>query len=215
VRDLERLDDHARLVFATTYLAGLSRAPLGSLSKSELDYLAFVSLVDAGVVSVDSPTFDLAQLLEVTPAKVSAFVYAYRVRTQSSTNLLDDLADAIVIVSLPADGNVVLNIEDRYWRETLVSRLKAVGVYTDTSFNRERVTVPAAKFAHVLTAVFGERAKGLAKKLAAERRHTVGVDIVELLTGLPAATLRAGVTSGVTSLGTATVGALLTWAGLH
>ncbi len=146
----------------------------GALSKSELDYLAFVSLVDAGVVSIDAPAFELAQLLEVTPAKVSSFVYAYRVRTQSPANLLDDLANAIVLVALPADGNVVLNVEDRYWRETLISRLKAVGVYTDTSFNRERVTVPATKFAHVLTAVFGERAKGVSKRLAAERRHNAG-----------------------------------------
>ena len=211
MRDLENLDDGSRLLFARSYLTGLSRAPLGSLSKSELDYLAFVSLVDAGVVSVDAPAFELAQLLEVTPAKVSAFVYGYRVRTQSQESLLDDLANAIVIVSLPPDGNVVLNVEDRYWRETLISRLKAVGVYTDTSFNRERVTVPATKFAHVLTAVFGERARGLSKKLGAERRHNAGVDILELLAGLPAATL----TAGVSSVGTATVGALLAWAGLH
>jgi hypothetical protein len=211
LRDLENLDDPGRLLFAKTYLAGLAGAPLGSLSKSELDYLAFVSLVDAGVVSVDAPAFELAQLLEVTPAKVGSFVYAYRVRTQSPENLLDDLANAIVIVSLPADGNVVLNVEDRYWRETLISKLKAVNVYTDTSFNRERVTVPAAKFAHVLTAVFGDRAKGLAKKLAAERRHNAAVDILELLAGLPAATL----TAGVSTVGTATVGALLVWAGLH
>ena len=211
MRDLENLDDRSRLLFAESYLAGLSRAPLGSLSKSELDYLAFVSLVDAGVISVDAPAFELAQLLEVTPAKVSAFVYGYRVRTQSQENLLDDLANAIVIVSLPPDGNVVLNVEDRYWRETLISRLKAVGVYTDTSFNRERVTVPATKFAHVLTAVFGERAKGLSKKLSAERRHNAGVDILDLLAGLPAATL----TAGVSTVGTVTVGALLGWAGLH
>jgi hypothetical protein len=147
----------------------------------------------------------------VTPAKVSAFVYAYRVRTQSPSTLLEDLADAIVLVSLPDDGNVVLNVEDRYWRETLISRLKAVGVYTDTSFNRERVSVPAVKFAHVLTAVFGDRARGLSKKLAAERRHNSGVDILELLASLPAAT----VTAGVSTVGTATVGALLAWAGLH
>ena len=211
MRDLESLDDRRKLLFASRFLAGLSRAPLGSISKSELDYLAFVSLVDAGVVSVDTPAFELAQQLEVTPAKVSTFVYQYRVRTQSPTTLLDDLGNAIVIVALPPDGNVVLNVEDRYWRETLISRLKTVGVYTDTSFNRERVTVPAAKFAHVLSRVFGERAKGLSKKLAAERRHNAGVDILELLAGLPAAT----VTAGVSTVGTATVGALLTWVGLH
>jgi hypothetical protein len=211
VKDLAHVANAAKLRFATTYLAGLAGAPLGSLSKSELDYLAFVSLVDAGVVSTDAPAFELAQLLEVTPAKVGSFVYAYRVRTQSPETLLDDLANSIVIVSLPADGNVVLNVEDRYWRETLISKLKAVNVYTDTSFNRERVTVPASKFAHVLTALFGERAKGIAKKLAAERRHNAAADILELLAGLPAATL----TAGVTTAGTATVGALLAWAGLH
>jgi hypothetical protein len=211
VRDLENLDDRRRLLFASAYLSGLSRAPLGALSKSELDYLAFVALVDAGVVSVDAPAFELAQQLEVTPSKVSTFVYQYRVRTQSPETLLDDLANAIVLVSLPADGNVVLNVEDRYWRETLIARLKAVGVYTDTSFNRERVTVPADRFAHVLTRVFGERAKGISKKLAAVRRQHAGADILELLSGLPAATL----TAGVSTVGTATVGALLAWVGLH
>jgi hypothetical protein len=211
VRDLESLDDRRKLLFASTYLTGLSRAPLGSLSKSELDYLAFVALVDADVVSINAPAFELAQQLEVTPAKVSTFVYQYRVRTQSPATLLNDLADAIVLVSLPPDGNVVLNVEDRYWRETLIARLKTAGVYTDTSFNRERVTVPADRFAHVLTKVFGDRAKGLAKKLAAERRRNAGEDILTLLTGLPAATL----TAGVSTVGTATVGALLAWAGLH
>jgi hypothetical protein len=211
VRDLESLDDHRKLLFASTYLTGLSRAPLGSLSKSELDYLAFVALVDADVVSINAPAFELAQQLEVTPAKVSTFVYQYRVRTQSPATLLNDLADAIVLVSLPPDGNVVLNVEDRYWRETLIARLKTAGVYTDTSFNRERVTVPADRFAHVLTKVFGDRAKGLAKKLAAERRRNASEDILELLAGLPAATL----TAGVSTVGTATVGALLAWAGLH
>ena len=45
----------------------------------------------------------------------------------------------------------------------------------------------------------------------AEQVRSAGVDILELLAGLPAATL----TAGVSTVGTATVGALLAWAGLH
>lgn len=136
----------------------ISRAPLGGVPKSELDYKIFVALIRSGYIHVDAPVFETAQLLQVTPAKVNALTYSYRMRIQTEQGLLAELAAAIVVVAHAIERQCCFHFEDRFWRDTLIAHLKRAHVYTDTSFNRERVTVSSEKFVNVLESVFPDNA---------------------------------------------------------
>ncbi|WP_141688829.1 hypothetical protein [Pseudarthrobacter enclensis] len=205
---LKSLSEPAKLAFANSVLAEVSRAPLGGIGKSELDYIIFVGLLRAGYISIDSPVFETAQLLQVTPAKVNALMYSYRMRTQKDLGVLAELAAAIDVVAIHLDGNVILNVEDRYWRDTLIARLKRAGVYTDTSFNRERVSVGSDRFVEVLELVFAENAQGLREAVEAERKRNAKSNLVSIIRTLPGKA--AG--SAAAKAGSLTLSALFTWA---
>lgn len=208
MESLKTLSNEEKLAFAVSLLAEISRAPLGGIPKSELDYIVFVALLRAGYIRVDSPVFETAQLLQVTPAKVNALVYSYRLRTQTELGVLTELAAAIVVVAIPLDGNVVLNVEDRYWRDALIARLKRAGVYTDTSFNRERVTVSSERFVQVLELVFAENATGLREAVEAERKRSGQANLVSSIQALPGKALG----SAAAKAGSLTLSALFAWA---
>lgn len=181
---ISTLSDESQLSFAKSLLADLSQAPLGGVPKSELDYKIFVALLRSGYIQINAPVFETAQLLQVTPAKVNALNYSYRMRTQSEQGLLTELAAAVVVVAMPLDGNVVLNVEDRFWRDTLIARLKKADVYTDTSFNRERVSVSSEKFVDVLESVFPDNTHGLRDAVKAERKRSGKANLVSIIKSL-------------------------------
>lgn len=216
MESLSILSEQEKLSFADSLLTEISRAPFGGVSKSELDYTIFVALLRAGYISVASPVFDTAKLLQVTPAKVSALVYSYRMRSQKDNEALEELAAAVAVVAIHLDGNVILNVEDRYWRDTLISRLKGAGVYTDTSFNRERVSISSDKFVEVLELVFADKANGLRKAVDKERKRNGKSNLVSTIKAVPGKALESAagkvIESAAGAAGSVTLSALFTWA---
>lgn len=91
------------------------------------------------------------------------------------------------------DGEVTLNVEDRFWRDELVNQLKKVNVFTDTSFNRERIMLDRELFYEACPDLFGDAGSEIsnaAKDAASEKRDFVKKLMVSLSTG--AATTLAG-----------------------
>jgi hypothetical protein len=171
MQGLDRLTDTQRLAFTESLFAAFGPAPLGALSKTELDFQLFVALMKAGYVSLDKPLFVTARALQISPARVNTLLYTYRMRFQSAADELDELAKAIAIVDLESGKEgLTLNVEDRYWRETLIARLKESDIYTNATFNRERLTLSDEKFEEFLGTIFGARGTKLVKALETARK---------------------------------------------
>lgn len=163
-------------LFGQALLGRLGNAAFGSLSKTEIDLAIFSALAKADLVDPDAPVFDLARQLECTTAKVNNLVFNHRIRL-SETDEVERLAKNVRLVEVTSDQaaqaeQVVLNVESRYWREYLVARLKKVDAFTDTSFNRERVTLSLPDLVEHLDDVLGANGATLATRidLAAEAK---------------------------------------------
>jgi hypothetical protein len=159
----KKLSASAKVAFADSVLAALGTAPFGTVAKTQLDAALFSALVAAKIVDPGDPVFELARTLQVTPARVNSLVFGYRMQrdaVESDDARLDALATAVRVVS-NSDKQIVLNVENRYWRETLMARLKENAVFVDRAFNSERLTLDADQFGAVLTGVFGTRAEDL------------------------------------------------------
>ena len=59
-------------------------------------------------------------------------------------------------------NRVILNVEDRFWREVLIDELKNHDVFTDGSFNRERLVLSAKSFVSACEKAFGEEGARIA-----------------------------------------------------
>ena len=59
-------------------------------------------------------------------------------------------------------NRVILNVEDRFWREVLIDEMKNHDVFTDSSFNRERLVLSANAFVSVCKGAFGDEGKRIA-----------------------------------------------------
>lgn len=163
MESLANLPEDQKILFAKSLLAGLCRAPFGGIPKSELDYLIFTAMLDAGHISVNAPVFETAQILQVTPARVKSLVYSHRLRTAPALLDSNELAKAVSVAGIQDDGRVVLNVEDRYWRDMLTATLKSKGIYLDTSFNRERLLLSKDDFIRLLEEVFPDASSDLRK----------------------------------------------------
>ena len=149
-------------------------APFGSLTKSELELALFTALVRVGIVDPDERAFRLAQALRCSPAKANSLVFNYRLRHTSADSVQEGLASAIRVVrdaEAVTHGRVILNVEQRYWREVLVDELKNRGVFTDGSFNRERLTMDAKDFLAACEVMFGDTGATLARAVRTAGRR--------------------------------------------
>ncbi len=160
-------DDQAR-DFGRAMLEALADAPFGALSKSEIDQLVFSSLVTASILDIKSSShFALAVQLRCSPTKAGNLVFNHRLR--AGAELGEGLWEYVAFVrneSQAASGLITLNVADRFARESLIEALKRSKVYTDTSFNRERVIMSVSAFIEACPAVFGAaRGAEIAKEI--------------------------------------------------
>jgi hypothetical protein len=135
-------------VFAESLLSTLRTVPFGALPKTELDLALFAAMVDAGILSISTPVFDLARRLEITPTRVRSLLYRYRLHTQGSEeSTLDDIAAALGRSHFELTGSrIVFGIEDPYVRDSFSALLKQQGDFADTSFNPETVSLSLDAF---------------------------------------------------------------------
>lgn len=176
MKDLGGLDRDARVAIADALIARLEGSPFGTLPKRELDVALFTGLMDAGYVSDTDPVFVTAQRLGITPARVKSMLYSYRMAREAEPGF-ERMLTAVRLVSIERGGEAVLNVEDAYWRDAFVARLKEVGVFTDRAMNSERVVVDADQFLAAFDDAFGrdgtaakERLDALLAKDAADGR---------------------------------------------
>jgi hypothetical protein len=135
--------------------------PFASLPKTELDLMLFRAFIAAGILRVDMPVFEIARRLEITPSRVRSLLYRYRLENQGDEeNSLDEIVAALgrTRFDLTSD-RVVFGIEDPFLRDSLAALLKEHGVFADSSFNPETVTLSLAAFVDFATSRLTEDAR--------------------------------------------------------
>ena len=169
---LDSLTAAQRKAFADAVLERISGHPLGTVTKRELDIALFTGLVSAGFLDADESQFSMARKLGITPTRVRTLMYAYRLARADGGGDLAAILPHVRVVSIDAAGDAVLNAEDAFARDAFIARLKELDVYTNGSFNRERITVPTDLFMAALDDAFGkdgERIRTVIEQQLAER----------------------------------------------
>lgn len=135
-------------LFGESMLETLRRVPFGSLPKSEIDLALFRAFIDAGLLDLGMPVFELSRRLEITPARVRSLVYRYRLENQDDDlATLDQITTALSRSRFDLSaGHIVFGIEDPYLRDSLAALLKERGFFADSSFNPETVSLPLSAF---------------------------------------------------------------------
>ena len=134
--------------FGESLLETLRRVPFGSLPKTELDLALFRGMIDAGLLEVTLPVFEIARRLEITPSRVRGLLYRYRLENQEGdAAVLDEIIAALTKTRFEISADhIVFGIEDPYLRDSLAALLKEQGVFADSSFNPETVTLTLGAF---------------------------------------------------------------------
>ncbi|NEM90103.1 hypothetical protein [Galbitalea soli] len=142
--------------FGEVVLSGLRSTTFGSVPKAELELLLFRAMIDAGILSMTSPVFDLARQLEITPSRVRSLIYRYRLQTQPDDDaVLAEIAGALGRSRFElTEQRIVFGIEDPYLRDSLGALLKQQGIFADTSFNPETVSLGIGAFVDFVSARF-------------------------------------------------------------
>jgi hypothetical protein len=129
-------------------LETLRRVPFGSLPKTELDLALFRALIDSGLLEVNLPVFEIARRLEITPSRVRGLLYRYRLENQDGdAAVIDEITAALTKTRFEITADrIVFGIEDPYLRDSLAALLKEQGIFADSSFNPETVTLTLEAF---------------------------------------------------------------------
>ena len=129
-------------------LETLRRVPFGSLPKTELDLALFRALIDSGLLEVNLPVFEIARRLEITPSRVRGLLYRYRLENQDGdASVIDEITAALTKTRFEITADrIVFGIEDPYLRDSLAALLKEQGIFADSSFNPETVTLTLEAF---------------------------------------------------------------------
>jgi hypothetical protein len=137
--------------------------PFGSLTKGELEYQLFASLLDAGMLGESRRINDVSRTLRITTAKARNLLYQYDLRRSVAVDTDESLllAEAITVVDYSPDDDpdrrqLTLGVESRYLREQLVDRLKLAGVWSDTRLNGELVVVKLNRFVEAMPTIFAD-----------------------------------------------------------
>ncbi|MCB2413478.1 hypothetical protein LGT39_11540 [Demequina sp. TTPB684] len=197
--DLSSLSDAQKVALADTIARRIGGHAFGSVPKREIDVALFAGLIAAGYIDADEPQFSLSRKLGITPGRVRGLMYAYRLSTADGGGDIAAIVDHVRVVQIEADGDAVFNVEDAFARDAFEARLKQVDVFTDGSFNRERIIVPTEVFLAALDDALGrdgerlrERIEDLLAQRARDRRLRVVGDVAKKLVGDTAGvTLRA------------------------
>jgi hypothetical protein len=145
-------DPAAAQKFAATFASAYLSPAFGARSKSEIDLLVLMSLIEAGALDPTAPIYDIARAFNITPARVRALIFNWQLRsTASGFDLKSALVAALGKTHFAKDGTyLTFGVESPLLREEIIARLKAKGVFTDATFAREIVRLPVDAFVEFL-----------------------------------------------------------------
>jgi hypothetical protein len=141
----------------------------GALPKAEIDLLVFHMLYETGLVDADTPQYDIARQLRITPSRVRALTFQRELRDAQQTD--DALKVRLVkcltttrFVREDSSTRIVFGVEDPLLQADLTARLKKLMETPDYSFNREIVIVSSSAFPDLLNELLTDEQKEAVRK---------------------------------------------------
>jgi len=181
MQDIEKLVSEQRHAFGKQVLSEvIAGAPFGSLTKSELEFEIFAALVDSGIIELDnSSNFDIARFLRCTMSKASSMIFQYQMRHGAEVDdpeswklALLEHVKLVVSSIVKSNDTVEFVVEEKFWREAFINDLKKINVFSDTSFNREKVILDKKDLINHANDIFGENSSVITDAIQSGSRLT-------------------------------------------
>jgi hypothetical protein len=157
--------------FVAEFLEEYLSDGIGAKSKREIDILVMNLLVNYGGLAGKSNQ-DLSILLQAPESKIKGLLYEARLKYPPDADYVKREFLYVLTASQfdHESGKIVFAMEDNYLRHAIQGRLKAKGMFADSSFNSELVKISRSSLEAVIGELYG-------KETAAEFRE--GFDAME------------------------------------
>lgn len=143
--------------FVEQFLSEYLKEGFGSLPKREVDILVMNLLLNLGELAGESNQ-DLSIRLRATESKVKRLRYEARLKYPPEPDYVKLEFFYILSKSKYAmnTGKIIFAIEDDYIRHAIQGKLKAKGMFADTSFNTELIKIDPKFLVSVLGELYSE-----------------------------------------------------------
>jgi len=137
----------------------------GAMPKREIDILVMSLLLEYANLA-DKSNHDLSILLQSTESRIKSIRYEAKLKYPPDEDYVK--REFLVLLARsqfefdkrgivePAQGKIVFVMEDDYLRYAIQGRLKAKGMFADTSFNKEIVKISPDSLLAVIREFYGE-----------------------------------------------------------
>jgi hypothetical protein len=173
-------NDEKMNFFIASFLKIYLQNGFGRMSKTELDILIFHLLSATSLSSYSN--YELSRILKVSETKVKSLKYEASLRygNNDDDSLKREFRSIIDKNNFKVIGDkIVICIEDKLLRNYIDYSLKSIGLFSDSSFNRELMTIHSDMFLDLLKSLYGDK---VYNQLDAEfKRRKIGNNFKEYL----------------------------------
>lgn len=172
--------------FASAFVGAYLAPAFGARSKAEIDLLVFTCLVDAKAIEPETPIYELARALNITPARARSLVLNWQLRsTAAQADLRQSIVDALKKTRFSKDGTLLtFGVESPLLKEEIAARLKRKGVFPDASFSKELVKLPVDAFVEFLDEIVDEATKKEVRTTLVKDKQLPDTSFKALATGV-------------------------------
>jgi len=172
--------------FTGAFIAAYMSPAFGTRSKTEIDLLVFASLIEAGAIDPEAPEYDIARALNITPTRVRNLILNWQLRSTSAQgDLRGAIVEALKKTRFSNDGRLLtFGVESPLLKEEITARLKRKGVFSDASFSKELVKLPADAFVEFLDEIVDDETKKQVRLTLVKDKQIPDTSFKALATGL-------------------------------
>lgn len=153
---LAGVDDGQLRSELASFLSDFMNPAFGSLPKREIELRVFDLLRNLGVVKREATIYGLMTDLKVTRTKASQLLFDLEIRQHGNDQeRLDDLVkQALINTNFAKDGDFfVMEVENPLTLAHMRQRIRALGHFSDTSFNSSLVRAPLDTVTDLMLAI--------------------------------------------------------------
>jgi aminopeptidase N len=144
--------------FVTTFLENYLENGMGTMSKREIDILVMHLLTKYSYLGEKS-NYDLSILLQLTESRIKSLRYEAKLKYPPDEEKYVEKEFLAVLARSQFDTEkkkIVFVVEDSYLRHAIQGRLKAKGMFADSSFNSELVKIDVASLEAIIREMYGD-----------------------------------------------------------
>lgn len=147
--------------FATEFIEKYMHNGFGMMNKGELETLIFY-LLRKDVSFKSMSIFEISRTLHISEAKVSKLIYDADLRYGKTDDdfVINEFFRYIKQAKILSDGSrIMFPIDNKVVRSAVDDRLKSLGHFSDTSFNRDIFSIQTDAFVDLINSYYAEDVK--------------------------------------------------------